>query len=262
MTVQQPSDYQAGSQAFVRLLEIMDTLREHCPWDRKQTFESLRHLSIEEVYELSEAILAGDAEAIKGELGDLLMHMTFYARLGTEGGSFSIADVLHQVCDKLIRRHPHIYGEVQVSGADEVKANWEEIKLREKGNQGVLSGVPAGLPALVKAYRIQEKVAAVGFDWPSAAPVLAKVYEELAELEAERLAAHHDNMEAEMGDVFFALINYARHLGLNPEDALERSNRKFIQRFQHVEAAAKAQGQALKNMTLAQLDELWAEAKQ
>ena len=246
--------------AFDRLLTIMDELREQCPWDRKQTMQSLRHLTIEETYELGDAILENDLEEVKKELGDLLLHIVFYARIGSETQDFDIADVANDICDKLIRRHPHIYGDVAVSGEAEVKANWEKIKLSE-GKKSVLQGVPDSLPALVKANRIQEKVAGVGFDWENPQQVLEKVREELAEMEQEQQSGNPEALEAEMGDVFFSMVNYARFLGINPENALERTNKKFIRRFQYLEAQAKSEGKTLSEMTLAEMDVHWEAAK-
>lgn len=247
-------------QAFDRLLTIMDELREQCPWDRKQTLESLRHLTIEEVYELGDAILDGDMQEIKKELGDILLHLVFYARIGSETNDFDIADVTNSICDKLISRHPHIYGDVEVADEDEVKRNWENLKLKE-GKKSVLEGVPASLPALVKASRIQEKVAGVGFDWEEPQQVMEKLKEELEELQDEIKVMDTDKMEAEFGDVLFSMINYARFLNINPENALERTNKKFIKRFQYLEEKAKAKNKSLSDMTLAEMDVFWNEAK-
>ena len=247
-------------QAFDRLLTIMDELREQCPWDKKQTLQSLRHLTIEETYELGDAILDNDLEEVKKELGDVLLHSVFYARIGSESGAFDIADVANAICDKLIHRHPHIYGDVDVKDADEVKANWERIKLAE-GKKSVLEGVPNSLPALVKANRIQEKVSGVGFDWEQPQQVFEKVKEELEELEAEREAGNTAAMEQEMGDVFFSMVNYARFLGINPENALERTNKKFIRRFQFLEKSANQAGKKLHDMTLQEMDQYWEAAK-
>lgn len=265
-----PADTLAAAEAFQRLVLILDELREGCPWDREQTLESLRHLSIEEVYELSEAILSGDPSALRNELGDLLLHVVFYARIAREEEYFSLAELIHALCEKLIRRHPHIYGEQQVESAEEVLQNWEQIKLSE-GAKSVLGGVPVSLPALVKAFRIQEKVASLGFDWEATAHTLDKVQEEISELRIE-LADHRPGhtiprdqlraIEEEFGDVLFSLVNYARFVGINPEDALERSNRKFISRFNYVEQAARASGKPLKEHTLAELDIYWESAKQ
>ena len=246
--------------AFERLLNIMDDLRAKCPWDNKQTMQSLRHLTIEETYELGDAILSNDLQEVKKELGDLLLHIVFYAKIGSEINSFNIADVANGVCEKLIERHPHIYGDVQVNNEEDVKRNWEKIKLKE-GNKSVLGGVPKSLPALVKATRIQDKAAGVGFDWDNIDDVFAKIKEEIDELHAEVKAQKQSNIESEFGDVLFSLINYARFLKVNPEDALERTNRKFIARFQYLEEKATAQGKSLKDMTLQEMETYWQEAK-
>ena len=246
--------------AFDRLLTIMDELREQCPWDKKQTMETLRHLTIEETYELGDAILDQDLEEVKKEIGDVLLHMVFYAKIGSEKGAFDIADVCHSICDKLVHRHPHIYGNVEVSNEEDVKRNWENLKLKE-GKNSVLEGVPKSLPALVKANRIQEKVAGVGFDWEAPEQVWQKVEEELQEFKAEVHIDNKDAMEDEFGDVLFSLINYARFLKINPENALERTNKKFIKRFQYLEAQAKLINKPLKDMTLAEMDVFWEEAK-
>ena len=246
--------------AFERLLNIMDDLRAKCPWDKKQTMESLRHLTIEETYELGDAILNNDLQEVKKELGDLLLHIVFYAKIGSETNSFNIADVANGVCEKLIERHPHIYGDVQVNNEEDVKRNWEKIKLKE-GNKSVLGGVPKSLPALVKATRIQDKAAGVGFDWDNIDDVFAKIKEEIDELHAEVKAQKQSNIESEFGDVLFSLINYARFLKVNTEDALERTNRKFIARFQYLEEKATAQGKSLKDMTLQEMETYWQEAK-
>lgn len=250
--------------AFGRLLDIMDELREKCPWDKKQTIDSLRHLTIEEAYELSDAILSKDMEEIQKELGDVLLHIVFYARIASETQTFDIADVIEQLCEKLIRRHPHIYGDVQADNEEQVKKNWEQLKQAE-GQKSVLSGVPQSLPALIKAMRIQEKARAVGFDWDEAVQVLDKVEEELHEFKShlqEGTLKNQEQAEAEFGDLLFALINYARLAGINPETALERTNRKFIRRFQYLEQKAREQGRHLQDMTLAEMDALWNEAKQ
>lgn len=247
-------------QSLDRLLTIMDELREQCPWDRKQTLESLRHLTIEETYELGDAILQNNLEEVKKELGDLLLHICFYAKIGSETGHFDIGSVADAISDKLVARHPHIYGDVQVADEEEVKRNWEQLKLKE-GKSSVLEGVPSGLPAMVKAYRIQDKVKGVGFDWEKPEQVWEKVQEELGELQAEVAAQHQDRMEAELGDVLFSLINYARFIGVNPEDALERTNQKFTKRFIYLEQKAKALGRNLADMTLAEMDVFWEEAK-
>lgn len=248
--------------AVDRLLTIMDELREQCPWDKKQTFESLRHLTIEETYELGDAILSRNLDEIKTELGDLLLHIAFYARLGSEEKAFDMADIAHGISEKLIYRHPHIYGDVEVENEEEVKKNWEALKLKEgKGKKTVLEGVPKGLPALVKAQRIQDKVAGVGFDWEKPEQVWEKVQEELAEFQAEVAQGNTKNIEAEFGDVLFSMINYARFLKINPDTALERTNQKFTQRFNYLEAKAKALGKSLQDMTLAEMDIYWEEAK-
>ena len=247
-------------EAFQRLLNIMDDLRAQCPWDKKQTMQSLRHLTIEETYELGDTILDNDLQEVKKELGDLLLHIVFYAKIGSETGDFDIADVANGVCDKLIIRHPHIYGDVKVDNEEDVKRNWEKIKLKE-GNKSVLGGVPKSLPALVKASRIQDKAAGVGFDWDNIDDVFAKVKEEIEELHAEVKAQKHTAIEAEFGDVLFSLINYARFLKVNPEDALERTNKKFIARFQYLERKAAESGKSLRDMTLAEMETYWQEAK-
>lgn len=246
--------------AFDRLLTIMDDLREKCPWDRKQTMESLRHLTIEETYELGDAILDNDMEEIKKELGDILLHIVFYAKIGSETRDFDIADVCHAISEKLIARHPHIYGDVEVADEEEVKRNWENLKLKE-GKKSVLEGVPRSLPALVKASRIQEKVAGVGFDWEEPQQVFGKLQEELGELQHEVSQNNAEKIEAEFGDVLFSMINYARFLNVNPENALERTNKKFIKRFQYLEEKARGMDRSLKEMTLAEMDVFWNEAK-
>lgn len=245
-------------EAFDRLLTIMDELRENCPWDKKQTLESLRHLTIEETYELSDAILENDLAEVKKELGDLMLHLVFYARIGSEQQAFDIGDVLDGVCDKLIHRHPHIYDDVEANDEATVKANWEKIKLKEKQDASLLGGVPSSLPALVKAIRIQEKARGAGFDWDSKDQVWEKVQEELREFEAE---SEKDKQLSEFGDLLFSLINYARFVDINPEEALERTNKKFIRRFAYLEAAAKRDGRELHDMTLAEMDVYWEEAK-
>ena len=246
--------------AFGRLLDIMDDLREKCPWDKKQTLQTLRHLTIEETYELGDAILDNDLQEVKKELGDLLLHLVFYAKIGSETGDFDIADVANGICEKLIHRHPHIYGDVVVADEEEVKQNWEKLKLKE-GKKSVLEGVPKGLPALVKASRIQDKAKGVGFDWEESSQVWEKVQEELAEFHDEVQAGDKDKMEAEFGDVLFSLINYARFININPEDALERTNKKFIKRFMYLESKAGELGKPLQDMTLAEMDVFWNEAK-
>ncbi len=254
--------------AFERLLKIMDDLREKCPWDKVQTFETLRHLTIEEVYELSDAIMKGDKNEIKKEIGDVLLHIVFYAKIGSETNDFNITEVINSLCEKLIFRHPHIYGDpnnegklVQVENQEQVKENWEKLKMKE-GNKSVLGGVPVSLPAMIKAQRIQEKVRAVGFDWDEPAQVWDKVNEELAEFKAEMDSnADFEKKEDEFGDILFSLINYARFVGINPEDALEKTNRKFIHRFQYLEQATKNLGKQLTDMTLQEMDVYWNEAK-
>lgn len=247
-------------EALSRLLDIMDDLRTQCPWDKKQTFETLRPLTIEEVYELGDAILDGDQTEIKKELGDLLMHLFFYAKIGSETEAFDIADVADAICDKLIFRHPHIYGDVEVRSEEEVKENWEKLKLKE-GNVSVLGGVPKSLPALVKASRIQEKARGVGFDWPDSEQVWNKVVEELDEFKAEEQANDQDKMEAEFGDLLFSLINYARFKGINPDTALERTNKKFIARFQYIEKCAVENNKVITDLTLEEMDFYWNQAK-
>lgn len=246
--------------AFDRLLAIMDELRDQCPWDKKQTMETLRHLTIEEVYELGDAILEKDREEIKKELGDILLHIVFYAKIGSETNHFDIADVANSICDKLIERHPHIYGDVEVANEEDVKKNWENLKLKE-GKKSVLEGVPTSLPALVKASRIQDKVAGVGFDWEEPQQVIEKLKEELDELHHEIQVQDQDKIESELGDVLFSIINYARFLNVNPENALERTNKKFIKRFKYLEEKAKEKNKPLSEMTLAEMDVFWEEAK-
>ncbi len=247
-------------EAFNRLLDVMDELREKCPWDKKQTLQTLRHLTIEETYELGDAILDNNLQEVKKELGDLLLHIVFYAKIGSEAASFDMADVANEICDKLIHRHPHIYGDVVVANEEEVKQNWEKLKLKE-GKKSVLEGVPKSLPALVKASRIQDKVKGVGFDWEESHQVWDKVQEELNELQVEVEAGDQDKIEAEFGDVLFSMINYARFLNINPEDALERTNKKFIKRFMYLESKAGELGKPLSDMTLAEMDVFWEEAK-
>ena len=250
-------------QAFGRLLDIMDDLRAKCPWDMKQTMDSLRHLTIEETYELCDAILDGDMEEVKKELGDILLHMVFYAKIGSEQKAFDIADVLNGISEKLIYRHPHIYGDVDVQDEEEVKRNWEQLKLKEKGaNASVLEGVPSSLPALVKAIRIQDKVRGVGFDWADKKDVWAKVKEELAEFEYEVENTNTREMETEYGDLLFSLVNYARHLNINPEDALERTNKKFRARFQAMEFLILKDEKSLTDMNLAEMDLYWERVKE
>ncbi len=251
--------------AFDRLLTIMDELREQCPWDKKQTLESLRHLTIEETYELSDAIIEGDLPEIKKELGDIMLHLVFYARIASETNHFHIGDVLNAVCEKLINRHPHIYSNVVAETEEQVKQNWETLKLKE-GNKSTLSGVPTSLPALVKAMRIQEKARGAGFDWEEKHQVWEKVEEELAEFKAEFNIANIETIdkqkaEAEFGDLLFSLVNFSRFIDINPETALERTNKKFISRFQYIEKRAKENGKTLQQMTLAEMDVYWNEAK-
>jgi XTP/dITP diphosphohydrolase len=252
---------QEKMEAFGRLLDIMDDLRAKCPWDKKQTLETLRYLTIEETYELADAILDGNLLEIKGELGDIMLHMVFYAKIASEKNAFDIADVLTTVCDKLVERHPHIYGDVVAETEEEVKANWEQIKLKS-GKKSVLEGVPKSLPAMVKATRIQEKARGVGFDWDNANQVFEKVQEEILELKEEvKQENNQSKVEDEFGDVLFSLINYARFVGVDPESALERTNKKFIKRFQYLEIASKEDGKELKNMTLEEMDVYWNKAK-
>ncbi|WP_347159577.1 nucleoside triphosphate pyrophosphohydrolase [Pontibacter chitinilyticus] len=252
-------------QAFDRLLNVMDDLREKCPWDRKQTMESLRHLTIEETYELSDAILKGDLQEVKKELGDVMLHLIFYAKIGAEKNDFDIADVLHAQCDKLIFRHPHIYGDAKAETEEQVKQNWEKLKLKE-GNKSVLGGVPTSLPALVKAMRIQEKARGAGFDWDEKAQVWEKVQEELTEFEQEfnlpeGTPVNKTLATAEFGDLLFSLINFARFIDISPEEALERTNLKFIERFQYMETEAAKEGKKLQDMSLKEMDFYWNEAK-
>ncbi len=252
---------------FGRLLRIMDDLRNGCPWDREQTMESLRKLTIEETYELGDAVLKNDLNDVKNELGDLLLHIVFYTKIGSEKEAFSMYDVINTICKKLIHRHPHIYGDVKVRDSDDVKHNWEELKLKE-GRKGVLSGVPASLPALVKANRIQEKVRGIGFDWKNKNQIWEKIHEEIGELSAElvKMSENHTkdnfrNIEAEFGDLFFSIINAARLYGVEPENALERTNLKFIKRFNAMESIAEHKGWSLKELSLEQMGRLWEEVK-
>jgi XTP/dITP diphosphohydrolase len=247
--------------AFDRLLTIMDELRENCPWDRKQTLRSLRHLTIEETYELSDAILENDLEEIKKELGDIMLHMVFYARIASENDAFHIGDVLNAVSEKLINRHPHIYGEIKVQNEEEVKQNWERIKLQENGNKSVLSGVPKSLPALVKAMRIQEKARGVGFDWERKEQVWEKVQEELGEFLNASRDQDAEAMQSEFGDLLFSLINYSRFVDINPEEALELTNKKFIGRFQIMEKAIQEDGKKIGDLSLEEMDQYWEQAK-
>ena len=249
----------AGS-AFERLLGILNELREKCPWDRKQTLESLRHLTIEETFELADSILDKDYDEIRKELGDLMLHIVFYARIAEETGRFNIVDVLEAQCEKLIHRHPHIYGDVVVNSEEEVKRNWEKLKLKE-GNSSVLDGVPVSLPAMIKAMRIQEKARGAGFDWEKPEQVWEKVEEEMQEFRAEEKAGRNDEASEEFGDLLFSLVNYARFRDINPDEALERTNRKFIRRFRHLEEASRKAGKSLSDMTLAEMDVYWNEAK-
>lgn len=248
--------------ATARVLEVMDTLREQCPWDREQTFASLRNNTIEEAFELTDAITDGDMEGIKEELGDVLLHIVFYSKMADEQGQFDFADVCNALCDKLIYRHPHVYGDVPADSPEEVKQNWEALKLRKKARKsGILGGVPRSLPAMVKAFRIGEKAASAGFDWEKKEDVWQKVYEEVAEVEAEMKADNLDNIEAEIGDLFFALINACRLYGIDPENALERTNKKFIKRFNHIEARAAETGKMVSELPLDELESYWQEAK-
>jgi XTP/dITP diphosphohydrolase len=247
--------------SFERLLDIMDELRVKCPWDKKQTLASIRHLSIEEVYELSDAIVEGNMDEIKKELGDLLLHIVFYSKIASETNAFNITDVIDSINKKLVNRHPHIFSDVLVKDADEVKQNWEKIKLKE-GSKSTLAGVPVSLPAMIKAYRIQEKARGAGFDWEHTHQVWDKVNEELEELKAEVVNdSKNERIEEEFGDLLFALINYSRFINVNPEDALEKTNKKFIRRFNYIEEEAKKSGKFLKNMSLAEMDVFWNEAK-
>ena len=249
-------------QAFDRLLTVMDELREKCPWDRKQTFESLRQNTIEETYELATALLQNDMNEISKELGDVLLHVVFYAKIGSEQGAFDIADVCNKICDKLIFRHPHVYGEQAAKNAEEVCKLWEQVKLKEKdGNKTVLGGLPDALPALVKAYRMQDKVANVGFDWEKREDVWAKVKEEIAEFEAEVANMDDEKASEEFGDLLFAMINAARLYKIRPDNALEKTNQKVRRRFDYIEQKAKEKGQSLKEMTLDEMESLWQEAK-
>jgi len=248
------------TKSFARLLTIMDELREQCPWDKKQTLDSLRYLTIEEMYELSDAILEKDMDEIKKELGDVLLHIVFYSRIASETNDFDIADVINDICEKLIHRHPHIYGDVKVADEKEVKKNWERLKLKE-GRKSVLEGVPKSLPAIVKAFRIQEKVRGIGFDWDNKTQVWEKVLEEIEELKVEIEKGDNDRIESEFGDVLFALTNYARFINVNPEDALERTNKRFIKRFQIMERLIEKENLTLDDMNLEQMDVYWNDAK-
>ena len=249
-------------EATARVLEVMDTLREQCPWDREQTFASLRNNTIEEAFELTDAITDGDMEGIKEELGDVLLHIVFYSKMADEQGTFDFADVCNALCDKLIYRHPHVYGDVLADSPEEVKQNWEALKLRKKARKsGLLGGVPRSLPAMVKAFRIGEKAASAGFDWEQKEDVWDKVHEEFAEVEVELRAGDRDKMEGEIGDLFFSLINACRLYGIDPENALERTNKKFIKRFNHVEARVSEQGKMVSDVALEELESYWQEAK-
>lgn len=256
---------EAKLKAFDRLLTVMDELRENCPWDKKQTIETIRHLTIEETYELSDAILVGNLQEVKKELGDLMLHMAFYSRIASETNAFDMADVLNSICDKLIERHPHVYGDVVANDEKAVKENWEKIKLKS-GNKSVLEGVPKTLPALVKAIRIQDKARGVGFDWEKKEQVWQKVEEEMQEFKREfnaetNEAINHERAMAEFGDLLFSLVNYARFINIDPEEALERTNKKFIKRFQFLETESAKDGKKMGEMTLAEMDEYWNRAK-
>jgi len=258
----QPDKYEDSLAAFRHLLQIMDELREKCPWDREQTFDSLRNLTIEETFELADAIFGKDYQDMCKELGDLMLHIVFYSKIASEQHLFDIKDVINQLCDKLIRRHPHVYGEKAANTANEVHENWEKIKLKTEGNRSVLGGIPSAMPALTKAYRIQDKANGVGFDWDNKDQVWEKVQEELGELQEEVHNNRQDRMEEEFGDVLFSLINYARFLHIHPEDALEKTNRKFIRRFQLLEKMVREDGRNLTDMSLAEMDKYWEKAKQ
>ena len=246
--------------AFERLLVMMDELREKCPWDRKQTMQSLRHLTIEEVYELADAVIDNNIDEVRKELGDILLHIVFYARIASETGQFDIAGVIDSLCEKVIHRHPHIYGDVKVQDEAEVSRNWEKLKLKE-GKSSVLAGVPVSLPAMVKSMRIQEKARASGFDWEKKEQVWEKVQEEMNEFQREQEAGESSGMEAEFGDVLFALVNYARFVNINPEEALEKTNRKFMRRFQYLEQKVHEEGRRMGEMTLDEMDAYWNQAK-
>tara|TARA_B100000131_G_C18049967_1_gene586012 strand:- start:128 stop:925 length:798 start_codon:yes stop_codon:yes gene_type:complete len=260
MFVENQQFMQKKAEAFLRLISIMDELREQCPWDKEQTIDSLRHLTLEEVYELSDAILSSNMDEIKKELGDILLHVVFYARIASESGDFNIADVIDNICDKLVHRHPHIYSDIKVKDVKEVKNNWEKLKLKE-GKNSVLSGVPKSLPSLIKAYRIQEKVKGVGFEWENKDQVLSKVMEEFNELEIEIKNKNQDLVESEFGDLLFSLINYARFIGVNAEDALEKTNKKFIKRFQLMEEELKKDNKDFTNMSLSEMNNYWEISK-
>jgi len=265
MPLTPPIPAETPALSFERLLTIMNDLRANCPWDMKQTMESLRHLTIEETYELSDAVLEGDMQEIKKEIGDIMLHLVFYAKIASETNAFDITDVLNSICEKLIYRHPHIYSDVEVKDEEDVKRNWEQLKLKE-GNKSVLAGVPTSLPALVKASRIQEKARGVGFDWEEKSQVWDKVEEEMREFRDEFNAVDNkvidqERAEGEFGDLLFSLINYARFIDINPENALEKTNKKFIKRFQYLESKAHETGKQLRDMTLAEMDKFWEEAK-
>ena len=256
------NDREKSLQEFSRLLDIMDELRSKCPWDMKQTNESLRKLTIEETYELSEAVFSGNDESIRNELGDIMLHIVFYSKIGSERGTFTIADVLDHICNKLVYRHPHVFGDVKVSGASEVEENWEQLKIKEStGYKPVLSGVPASLPAIVKANRIQEKVRGVGFDWEKPEQIWDKVLEEIKELKDEIETHNTESIESELGDVLFSIINASRLYGIDPEAALEKTNRKFIKRFNYLENETIRKGKSLHNMSLDEMNIIWEEAK-
>ena len=254
-------NYQSEAKVFVELLEIMDQLRAECPWDKKQTLESLRHLTIEETYELSDAIIKSDLASLKGELGDLLLHIVFYSKIANENRAFSIQEVIEDINKKLIIRHPHIFGDVTVQNAEEVKENWEKIKLQKENKRSVLGGVPESLPALIKAYRMQEKAAGVGFDWKNKEDVWTKVEEEKEEFLTEVENANKEKAQQEFGDLLFALINYARFIDVNPEDALEHCNQKFRRRFMYIEQEAEKEGRRIHELSLEEMDEYWNESK-
>ena len=259
--MEQTDQYADALAGFRHLLEIMDELREKCPWDREQTFDTLRNLTVEETFELSDAIFQKDYKDVCKELGDLMLHIVFYSKIASEQQLFDVKDVLNQLCDKLIRRHPHIYGEMKADSANEVHENWEKIKLQTEGNRSVLGGIPSGMPALTKAYRIQDKVSGVGFDWDNKEDVWSKVKEELGELKTEVDKEDPVRMEEEFGDVIFSLINYARFLHIHPEDALEKTNRKFMSRFQLLEKMVKEDNRQLTDMSLEEMDVYWERAK-
>jgi len=250
----------SATESFTRLLDIMDELRAKCPWDKKQTIETLRYLTIEETYELADAIIENDMDGIRKELGDILLHIVFYAKIASETGEFTITDVINGICDKLIFRHPHVFGDVSVKDAEDVKTNWENLKIRE-GNTSILAGVPTSLPAMVKAHRVQDKARAVGFDWDEREQVWEKIEEELDELQTEIIRMNTENMEAEFGDLLFSIINAARLYGIDPEAALERTNKTFIKRFNYLEKQTIKAGRPLTSMTLDEMNVVWEEAK-